>query len=92
MIDDFRACSTTPQGLDALWSGTPVITLAKAKPTQRMGASLLYSVQLQDRLIARDIKDYKDKVIKFTPFRLDEGILTERFDTSELYGLQQRKV
>jgi predicted O-linked N-acetylglucosamine transferase (SPINDLY family) len=72
---------------EALWMGVPVITLAGETHAQRMGASLLRAIGLDD-LVAHNEKDYVQAAIDLAtdPVRRGElrTTLRQRFERSSL--------
>ena len=61
-VDTFRVNAHTTAS-DALWVGTPVVSLIGEQFAARVAASLLKTVGL-DELITKDIEEYKSKIIE----------------------------
>ena len=59
---DAWPCNAHTTAGEALWVGVPVVTLAGKTFAQRVAASLLHAVQL-DELVCDDIDAYRDKVL-----------------------------
>lgn len=77
---------------DALWAGSPVLSLAGKSFASRMGASLLHNIGLAP-LVTTSIEDYKNLAIHLTlvPARLDalRTQLRNNLQNSPLFNAQR---
>ena len=58
----FNGATTT---FEALWMGVPVVTFSGITHASRVSSSILYNLDLKN-LIAKDVDDYKQKVIEIS--------------------------
>ena len=65
LMADSLLCNAHTSGTDALWAGTPILTLPADNQAARVGASLLRSVGLP-QLIVRSLKSYEDSLAALT--------------------------
>lgn len=87
---DTRICGGTAVGCEALWVGTPMISIEGDRMCNRVGASLLKSVGLGD-LVVDNLRDYKrlavemhtneDRFIKAIRNLEDNRLSCNLFDT-----------
>ena len=68
---DTLPCNQGLNSLDALWMGVPLVTLAGSKPAQRIGASILTQLKL-DEWIASSEEEYVNKIIALVQQSADE--------------------
>ena len=59
---DAWPCNAHTTASEALWVGVPVVTLSGPTFAQRVAASLLHAVEL-DELVCHDLAGYRDKVL-----------------------------
>ena len=61
LMADSLLCNAHTSGTDALWAGTPVLTLPADNQAARVGASLLCAVGIPE-LVVRSLRTYEDRL------------------------------
>lgn len=62
---DSRLCNAHTSATDALWAGTPLLTLPGGPQTARVAASLLNAVQLPS-LVVHTLRAYEEQLVRLT--------------------------
>ena len=62
---DSRLCNAHTSGTDALWAGTPMITLPADTQAARVGASLLLAMGSAEGVV-RSLRAYEDQLAQLT--------------------------